>query len=145
MNNSPTVAQREIVFQRAQGYCEYCRSSIEYGVQAFECEHIVPISQGGKTILTNLAFACGGCNRAKGTLITAIDPDSGQKVPLFNPRQQFWHDHFIWSGDFTLIIGLTAIGRATVVALRLNRPGVVNLRRVLVAIGDHPPTNSAIT
>ncbi len=52
---------------------------------------------------------------------------------------QAWSDHFAWNYDFTLVIGLTATGRATVEALRLNRPGVVNLRRALLAIAEHPP------
>ena len=38
-----------------------------------------------------------------------------------------------------LIVGRTAAGRATVDALHLNRPELVNLRRVLSIIGEHPP------
>ncbi|WNZ24154.1 mitochondrial large ribosomal subunit protein uL30m [Leptolyngbya sp. NK1-12] len=34
-----------------------------------------------------------------------------------------WSEHFAWSEDTTLIIGLTPIGRATVQTLRLNRAG----------------------
>ena len=37
-----------------------------------------------------------------------------------------------------LIAGRTMAGRATVEALRLNRPALVNLRRALLAIGKHP-------
>lgn len=37
------------------------------------------------------------------------------------------------------IIGITAAGRATVVRLRLNRPGLVNLRAALRHFGVHPP------
>lgn len=44
-----------------------------------------------------------------------------------------------WSDDFTLIIGLTPTGRATIETLFLNREGVVNLRQLLYAIGKHPP------
>lgn len=44
----------------------------------------------------------------------------------------------MWSDDETLIIGLTPIGRATIVKLELNREGVVNLRELLHAIGKHP-------
>jgi hypothetical protein len=47
--------------------------------------------------------------------------------------------HFAWSVHSTMIIGLTPTGRATVEALRMNRKGVVNLRRVLFAMGEHPP------
>lgn len=69
----------------------------------------------------------------------AIDPVSGDTVPLYHPRKQRWNNHFAWNDDFTLIIGLTPTGRSTVEALQLNREGVVNLRRVLYAIGEHPP------
>ena len=27
--------------------CEYCRCPERYAVQSFECEHIIPLSQGG--------------------------------------------------------------------------------------------------
>jgi hypothetical protein len=46
------------------------------------------------------------------------------------------------SDDFTLVIGLTPIGRATIKALQLNREELVNLRRVLYAMGEHPPAES---
>ena len=60
-------------------------------------------------------------------------------VPLFHPRQQRWQDHFAWNEDFTLVIGITPVGRATVDTLHLNRVRLVNLRRILVASATHPP------
>jgi hypothetical protein len=39
-----------------------------------------------------------------------------------------------------LIFGLTPTGRATIDALQLNRPEVVNLRRVLRLSREYPPT-----
>jgi hypothetical protein len=58
---------------------------------------------------------------------------------LFHPRRERWQEHFGWSEDYTQVIGLTPTGRATVVALQLNRPAVVNIRAVLYAAGKHPP------
>ncbi len=58
---------------------------------------------------------------------------------LFNPRLQLWQDHFRWNEEYTEIIGLTPTGRATVRSLRMNRPGVMNIRGALFAIGKHPP------
>jgi hypothetical protein len=40
-----------------------------------------------------------------------------------------------------MLVGLTPIGRATIAALRLNRPPVVNLRRMLHTLGRHPPAD----
>lgn len=64
---------------------------------------------------------------------------TGEIAPLYHPRQQKWGEHFAWNEDFTHIVGLTPTGRATVEALQLNRDGVVSLRRVLYAAGEHPP------
>ncbi len=134
-----TARQRKAVAERARGCCEYCRSQARFAVQPFSVEHIIPQSQGGQTKLDNLALSCQGCNNHKYTKIEGRDPVSGDIVPLFHPRRQRWRDHFVWNDDFTLIIGLTPTGRATVEALRLNREGLVNLRRVLYAMGEHPP------
>ena len=37
------------------------------------------------------------------------------------------------------MIGKTAIGRCTIEALKVNRRQVKNLRKALIAIGEHPP------
>jgi hypothetical protein len=62
---------------------------------------------------------------------------------LFHPRQQRWRDHFSWNDDATLIVGLSPSGRATVETLQLNREGLVALRRLLYAAGEHPPPEMA--
>jgi hypothetical protein len=134
-----TAQQRQRVIQRAQGCCEYCRCQVDFATQSFSVEHIIPLTHEGASSLDNLALACQGCNGHKYTKRTVEDPIDGAVVPLFHPREQKWHDHFRWSDDFTLIIGLTPTGRATVAALKMNRLGVVNLRRVLFALGEHPP------
>ena len=67
------------------------------------------------------------------------DPDTNRAVPLFHPRQQPWREHFAWNQPCTHMIALTPTGRATIVALQLNRPELINLRSVLYAIGEHPP------
>ena len=101
-------------------------------------EHIIPRSKGGNTRLANLALSCPACNGHKYNKIEGTDPLNGQRVRLFNPRTQGWSEHFVWSNDFTLIIGLTPIGRATVETLRMNQQKMVNLRRLLVLAGLHP-------
>jgi hypothetical protein len=136
---------RQQVSLRAGGCCEYCGSQARYGTQSFSVEHILPRVQGGATRLDNLALACQGCNNHKYDKIEVPDPVSGQRVPLYHPRRDRWDTHFAWSDDFTQIIGLTPTGRATVEALHLNRAGVVNLRRLLYAIGQHPPPIAATT
>lgn len=104
-----------------------------------EVEHIVPESRGGSTTLDNLWLACSLCNRHKGDRTTAEDPASGQVVPLFNPRLQVWSEHFSWIDSGARIAGLTAVGRATVIALHLNRPVLVHARVRWIEAGWHPP------
>ena len=104
-----------------------------------ELEHIIPRAAGGPTERDNLWLACPLCNGHKATQTHGVDPDSCERVPLFDPRRQIWRQHFTWSADGTLIVGLTACGRATVVALRLNNEYLVKARRRWVMAGWHPP------
>jgi 5-methylcytosine-specific restriction endonuclease McrA len=132
-------AVREFVFRRAQGRCEYCRSPAAFAHQGFSLEHIRPRSRQGGESPENLALSCQGCNNHKYNRSRARDPVSQVVVRLFHPRRDGWSDHFAWTSDGTQILGLTPIGRATVEALQLNRAALVNLRRVLVEAGEHPP------
>ena len=108
-------------------------------MQTFSAEHILARSRLGETQIENLAWACQGCNNHKYNKSSARDLVTGEMVPLFHPRRQRWADHFAWTEQATHIVGISAIGRATVEALRLNRKGLVNFRRVLFAFGEHPP------
>lgn len=133
------MALRQHVERRAQGCCEYCRSQSRFSTQSFSLDHISPRSAGGPTVLDNLALACQGCNSHKYCRTAALDPVSQRLTPLFHPRQQRWEEHFAWDGNYELVIGITATGRATVDVLHLNREELVNLRRVLYVAGEHPP------
>ena len=132
-------ALRAAVTARAGGCCEYCRSQERFSPQTFALEHVEPASRAGAAHPDNLALACQGCNNHKYTKTAAPDPATGAEAGLFHPRRQRWRDHFVWNDDCSEVLGVTPTGRATVAALRLNRPGVVNLRRVLFAAGLHPP------
>jgi len=127
---SPSVCCRGGLRQR----CEDCQSQARFSPDPFSVEHIVPRSRGGEDDGTNLALACQGCNNRKDTNVEALDLVSGETVPLYHPRRQRWHEHFTWNEDYTLVLGLTPTGRATVEKLQLHRAGVVNLRRVLQSV-----------
>lgn len=133
------VNRQKTVAQRAGHRCEYCKFPAAYSPTAFVLEHIRPLSKSGLTTLPNLAFACQGCNNFKYNFTHAIDPTTGQHAPLFNPRMDDWYVHFFWSEDFTQVLGQTAIGRATIERLKLNRPELLNIRRVLFLMDEHPP------
>jgi hypothetical protein len=76
------------------------------------------------------------CNRSKGSDLTTFDPISNTIVPLFNPRQHTWSEHFIL--EDAIIVGLTPIGRATVVLLKLNASTRLLHRRALIIQGQYP-------
>ena len=130
---------RKQFIKRAHGYCEYCRCPDSVTNSPFSLDHIIPQSKGGKTALRNLAYACQGCNGKKHNKLTAFDFFTHKRVALFHPCKQNWADHFGWSEDFTLVLGLTPTGRATIEALGMNRTGVVNLREILQDSNQHPP------
>ena len=138
---SKSLSRKELrELKRLAGFsCEYCRSQARFAMQSFSVEHITPKSRGGATTLKNAAYACQGCNNHKYNKTEGIDPATDKLALLFHPRRDKWSDHFTWSDDFSLIIGLTPTGRATVDTLQLNRERLVNLRRVLYPAGEHPP------
>jgi len=109
-------------------------------IHTFNIDHIIPLDNKGTTSLDNLALSCGGCNSAKSNKLTAIDPVTKQIAPIFNPRKQDWVEHFAWSDTFLKMLGLTPTGRASIKLLKLNRKGVINMRKLTMLIGEHPPT-----
>lgn len=134
-----SIKVKTLIISRANGLCEYCKSPSNFSTKPFSIEHIVPRSKSGLDNQQNLAFACIGCNIYKSDKTEFIDLISQQKHQLFNPRTMNWDEHFIWDNYFTSIIGKTATGRVTIEAIKLNRLQLKNLRRALLAIGEHPP------
>lgn len=123
-------ATRELVRQRAQNLCEYCRRHQRHSPLApHQIEHVLPKKHGGSDDIGNLALACLSCNLHKGPNIAGLDPESGRLTELFNPRTQNWHEHFL--RDRAILFGLTPIGRTTVAVLNMNMDELVRLRSTL--------------
>ena len=123
----------------AQARCGYCHVPEAFVGMPHDVEHLVPEALGGPTVRENLWLACARCNDFKGDRIEAIDTQTGQRVPLFNPRTQAWIEHFAWSPDGTHILGQTPVGRTTIEALRLNNEFITVARRFWVEVGRWPP------
>lgn len=135
---------QEFVRNRANFRCEYCHYPEFLSTSPLTIDHIKPQSLGGSDDVDNLALACRRCNERHYNFTVGIDPQTEQEVPLFNPRQQQWAEHFIWSVDGTKIIGVTPTGRATCNRIDLNderRPDrfIQKSRRLWVQGGFHPP------
>jgi hypothetical protein len=128
-------ALRAQVVQRASGRCEYCLVHQDDSLYAHEVDHIIPVKHRGETSADNLCLACLECNRYKGSDFGSFDPETERITPLFNPRQQLWHEHFLLEG--ARIIPLSPEGRVTVFVLKLNDEMRVSARRALIDAGRY--------
>jgi hypothetical protein len=136
----PAELRREII-ARAEDRCEYCGLSQASQEAVFHVDHIMPLSVGGATASNNLALACVSCSLRKGARQDAIDPESGVRVRLFHPREDRWTTHFYW--EDVRMVARTAVGRATINALRLNRELALAIRAEELFAGRHPPPGPA--
>jgi hypothetical protein len=119
-------------------YVIHHNASVKYSRRR-SIDHIVPKSAGGLDDEENLWLACRPCNSYKGTQCQARDPLTNRNTKLFNPRKQKWSRHFAWTDTGIHILGITATGRATVLAMQLNNPYSVLVREAWVSVGWHPP------
>jgi HNH endonuclease len=111
---------RQLVFDRANGLCEYCLFPEALSAGVHQVDHMIAEKHRGPTDESNLVLSCSTCNYAKGSDIASIDPNTNQVIRLYRPRQDSWADHFKIEPESGLIQPLTAIGRVTVYLLRLN-------------------------
>lgn len=100
-------------------------------------DHIIARVHGGDDGLSNLSWSCTQCNLHKGSNFASVDPTTGDRVNLFNPRQDIWREHFTIISDGT-ILGLTPVGRASVRLLDMNGSPQLELRRELLQLGEFP-------
>jgi hypothetical protein len=134
-----SVALQRRVRECFANCCAYCRTAEDPTATTFEFEHVMPLSAGGETAFENLCLSCPMCNRYKSDRGLASDAVTKTDVPLFHPHNDRWTEHFSWSEDCTEVIGMTPVGRATVAALKMNRPQMIRVRRMWVAMSEHPP------
>ena len=134
---SVSAAANKQVKARAAERCQFCRMHQSLQGATFHIEHVIPVSAGGTSDLSNLVLACPSCNLHKANRVDAVDPQTGLSVRLFHPLNDLWLNHFEWL-DFS-IVGRTAIGRATAGALRLNDPRRIKIRQAEVLLDLFPP------
>lgn len=135
---------QEQVRLRAVHLCEYCHTNERWQYVRFTIDHLMPIAEGGTDAPENLALACFHCNRRKSNKQIVFDQTTGQTIPLFNPRQHEWAEHFIWSRDGLMILPLTATGRVTIDLLELNRERIRHIRAADVEVNRHPPEQDPV-
>lgn len=133
-----------LVAEDARGECGYCRAPQSALPYRLEVEHLLPVSLGGDDARENLWLSCHKCNKIRSNRVAGIDPLTQSVVPLFNPRQHRWTDHFAWEGDGLYMVGRTATGRATVAMLRLNDAYHQSARSVWILAGIFPPRAGSV-
>lgn len=67
-----TPRLRYMVLKRDGNRCQICGRTVNDGVK-LHIDHIIPVSKGGKTTLSNLRVLCDMCNMGKGDLYEAED------------------------------------------------------------------------
>lgn len=122
---------KQFVRKRANDCCEYCHlREQDSGRLPFHVDHVRSIQHRGLGTEENLCYSCSQCNLLKGPNLSSYDPLTNVLVRLFHPRQDRWEEHFRCEG--AIIVGITAMGRATVELLQMNSAKRVQLRRILM-------------
>jgi len=126
------------VAERAAHRCEYCHAPEIVFNFPFEVEHVSPQAGGGSHETENLALACHACNLFKSAFATGRDHETRSEVVLFHPRRDTWEAHFRVDAESAEIVGLTAVGRATVLRLQMNRPQQIRARQRWIFLSLFP-------
>jgi hypothetical protein len=127
---------RQLVIERANGCCEYCRLHRDDNFMSHEVDHIRAEKHRGETISSNLCYSCMDCNRRKGSDFASFDVETDEVALLFNPRHDQWSEHF--NLNEAVIQPLTPTGRVTVFLLDMNHPDQVTKRIELIKLNRYP-------
>jgi hypothetical protein len=125
---------RLVTTKRANSCCEYCRIPNIDSYYGFQVDHIISRKHGGKTILTNLAYACPDCNSYKGTDLGTYLTSSLNLTRFFHPRLDKWDYHFA-TDNSGFISALIDIGEATIKIFQINHPDRIIERQLLWRLG----------
>ena len=138
MSNLISDELRRLVASRAGYLCEYCLIHEDDTYFGCEVDHIISLKHGGQTEAVNLAYSCLICNRRKDTDLGSVLEAGGVIIRFFNPRSDFWKEHFRLDG--AIIRPLSEIGEVTARILGFNTPERILERETLIKVGRYPLT-----
>lgn len=127
---------RHLVAERADYICEYCLMAEADRSSPYQIDHIISLKHGGSTAPDNLAYACIYCNLQKGTDLGSINWQNGELVRFFNPRRDFWGEHFRL--DEMVIQATTDIGEVTERIFEFNNEERILERQLLIEVSRYP-------
>ncbi len=123
--------------KRANNCCEYCHLPNIDSYYGFQIDHIISRKHKGKTVLSNLAYACPDCNSYKGTDLGTYLTSTLVLTRFFHPRLDNWDDHF-QTDNSGLISPKTDVGEATIKIFQINHPDRIIERQLLWRLGLIP-------
>jgi HNH endonuclease len=134
-----SVELRRLVSDRADSLCEYYLIP-EVDTSSCQVDHIISVKHGGSTTADNLCYACIFCNLQKGSDLGSINWRTGELVRFFNPRRDFWGEHFRL--EEAAIQSVTEIGEVTARILDFNNSERILERQVLIVAGRYPSASA---
>ena len=120
--------KQEQVRQSYRFRCGYCGVSETGSGGELTIDHFRPVSKGGDDRDDNLVYACNRCNQFKSDFF----PDPATSAPehrLLHPLLDNAELHFR-EDDYGRLQALSATGLFHIRKLRLNRPQLVEYRRI---------------
>jgi 5-methylcytosine-specific restriction endonuclease McrA len=75
---------RQSIFERDKFICQYCGQ--QFKREELEKEHVIPRSQGGLSVWTNIVTACGACNDKK----AGMTPEQAGMKLIRKPVEPKW-------------------------------------------------------
>jgi 5-methylcytosine-specific restriction endonuclease McrA len=83
------VLGNDLLYARDRQVCAYCGDRC--AARELSCDHVIPVSKGGKHVWTNVVTACRTCNGRKADRT----PDEARMRLLYVPYTPSRHEHFI--------------------------------------------------
>jgi 5-methylcytosine-specific restriction endonuclease McrA len=77
------------LFARDRQVCAYCAR--RHAMHELSCDHVIPVSKGGRHAWTNVVTACRGCNMRKADRT----PEQANMRLAYVPYTPNRHEHFI--------------------------------------------------
>lgn len=79
----------DLLYARDRQVCAYCGD--RFAARELSCDHVIPVSKGGKHVWTNVVTACRACNGRKADRT----PEAARMPLLYVPYTPSRHEHFI--------------------------------------------------
>jgi hypothetical protein len=115
---------REAVRTRFTGHCGYCGLHENEAGARLTIDHFQPVSRGGSDDLENLVYACHNCNTFKSDYWSEDDTHV-----LLHPLHDDLSLHLVESIT-SQMVPLTERGMTYITVLHLNRPELIQRRRI---------------